>query len=88
MYIYQLRWITVIQLFPTWPKGQDVDFSVDPSIITCTMSFTTNHAINTTELVCFKIHRRMSSAQLVGYKGDDDDHGGHGDDPALAMSKM
>jgi len=68
----------------TGPKGQDVDFSVPHPSIT----FTTNHPINTTELVCFQIHRRMSSAQLVGYKGDDDDHGGHGDDPALAMSKM
>jgi hypothetical protein len=30
----------------------------------------------------------MSSAQLLDYKGDDDDEGGHGDDPTLQMSKM
>ncbi|XP_052812134.1 electroneutral sodium bicarbonate exchanger 1-like isoform X2 [Mya arenaria] len=35
-----------------------------------------------------QMHRRMSSAQLIGYKGDDDEDGGHGDDPALAMSKI
>ncbi|XP_045168202.1 electrogenic sodium bicarbonate cotransporter 1-like isoform X6 [Mercenaria mercenaria] len=35
-----------------------------------------------------QMHRRMSSAQLLDYKGDDDDEGGHGDDPTLQMSKI
>ncbi|KAL4222173.1 Sodium bicarbonate cotransporter 3 [Mactra antiquata] len=35
-----------------------------------------------------QMHRRMSSAQLLGFKHDDDDEGGHGDDPTLVMSKI
>lgn len=35
-----------------------------------------------------QMHRRMSAAQLLDYKGDDDDEGGHGDDPQLQMSKI
>jgi len=35
------------------------------------------------------MHRKMSVAQLSELKGhDDDDEGGHGDDPTLQMSKM
>lgn len=40
-------------------------------------------------MLYIQMHRKMSSAQLLDYKGDDDDdEGGHGDDPALQMSIM
>lgn len=35
-----------------------------------------------------QMHRKMSSHQLLDFKGDDDDEGGHGDDPTLVMSKI
>lgn len=35
-----------------------------------------------------QVHRRMSTAQLMDFKGDDEDEGGHGDDPTLVMSKI
>nr|BAU71495.1 putative sodium-driven chloride bicarbonate exchanger [Phreagena okutanii] len=39
------------------------------------------------EKVQSQMHRKMSTAQLLVYKGDDDDdEGGHGDDPSLQMS--
>ena len=36
----------------------------------------------------YQEHRTWSEEKLAGHKGDDDEHAGHGDDPALAMSKM